>query len=83
MFLKRILIFSKQVNLGFMLEDNKGNSIGCVDLFDYCAIDRRSAIGIIIDEKYRSIGYGAEAISLMKDYALTNWACISCIVVLQ
>ena len=56
----------------FMLEDNKGNSIGCVDLFDYCAIDRRSAIGIIIDEKYRSKGYGSEAISLMKDYAFSR-----------
>ena len=56
----------------FMLEDNKGNSIGCVDLFDYCAIDRRSAIGIIIDEKYRSKGYGSEAISLMKEYAFNR-----------
>ena len=56
----------------FMLEDNKGNSIGCVELFDYCAIDRRSAIGIIIDEKYRSKGYGSEAISLMKQYAFNR-----------
>ena len=56
----------------FMLEDNQGNSIGCVDLFDYCAIDRRSAIGIIVDEKYRSKGYGSEAISLMKEYAFNR-----------
>ena len=56
----------------FMLEDDEANPIGCVDLFDYCAIDRRSAIGIIVDEKYRSKGYGAEAISLMKDYAFNR-----------
>ena len=56
----------------FILEDNQGNAIGCVDLFDYDAIDRRSAIGIIVDEKYRSMGYATEAISLMKDYAFNR-----------
>ena len=53
----------------FVLEDEQKNAIGCVDLFDYDAIDRRAAIGIIVDKKYRSKGYASESIELMKDYA--------------
>jgi diamine N-acetyltransferase len=56
----------------FVLEDKEGNAVGCVDLFDYDAIDRRAAIGIIIEKKYRLKGYAAEAISLMKDYAFNR-----------
>ena len=29
----------------FVLEDLEGNAVGCVDLFDYDAVDRRAAIG--------------------------------------
>lgn len=56
----------------FVLEDTEGNAVGCVDLFDYDAIDRRAAIGIIIEKKYRLKGYAAEAITLMKDYAFNR-----------
>ena len=56
----------------FVLDDTEGNAVGCVDLFDYDAIDRRAAIGIIIEKKYRLKGYAAEAISLMKDYAFNR-----------
>jgi len=56
----------------FVLEDTEGNAVGCVDLFDYDAIDRRAAIGIIIEKQYRLKGYAAEAISLMKDYAFNR-----------
>jgi diamine N-acetyltransferase len=55
-----------------VLEDTEGNAVGCVDLFDYDAIDRRAAIGIIIEKKYRVKGYAAEAITLMKDYAFNR-----------
>ena len=56
----------------FVLEDTEGNAVGCVDLFDYDAIDRRAAIGIIIEKQYRLKGYASEAISLMKDYAFNR-----------
>ena len=46
-----------------------GNVIGCIDLYNYDSVDRRASIGILIDKKYRSKGYGSEAIKLMKDYA--------------
>lgn len=56
----------------FVLEDLVGNAVGCVDVFDYDAIDRRAAIGIIIEKQYRLKGYAAAAISLMKDYAFNR-----------
>ena len=56
----------------FVLEDLEGNAVGCVDLFDYDAVDRRAAIGIIIEKKYRQQGFAREAISLMKDYAFNR-----------
>ena len=56
----------------FVLEDTEGNAVGCVDLFDYDAIDRRASIGIIIEKQYRLKGYASEAISLMKDYAFNR-----------
>jgi len=56
----------------FILEDELKNAIGCVDLFDYDAINRRAAIGIIVDKEYRSKGYASEAIELMKDYAFNS-----------
>lgn len=56
----------------FILKDENKTPIGCVDLFDYDAIHRRAAIGIIIDKKYRNLGYGLEAIEMMKDYAFNH-----------
>ena len=46
----------------FILKDENKTPIGCVDLFDYDAIHRRAAIGIIIDKNLENLGYGLEAI---------------------
>ena len=56
----------------FMLMDDGGHAIGCVDLFDYDAVARRAGMGIVIDEKSRSKGYATDAIALMKDYAFNR-----------
>lgn len=56
----------------FMLMDDAGHAIGCVDLFDYDAVARRAGMGIVIDEKSRSKGYATDAIALMKDYAFNR-----------
>jgi len=56
----------------FILEDENKNAVGCIDLFDYDAVDRRAAIGIIVAKEYRSKGYASEAIELMKDYAFNR-----------
>lgn len=52
-----------------VLELLDSTPIGCVDLFDYDAVNRRAAIGILIDKEHRSSGYATEAIQMMKDYA--------------
>jgi len=56
----------------FILEDEHNNAVGCVDMFDYDAVDRRAAIGIIVAKEYRTKGYASEAIELMKDYAFNR-----------
>jgi diamine N-acetyltransferase len=56
----------------FMLLDEDKHPIGCVDLFDYDAIHRRAAIGILIDPNFRSLGYASQAIHLIKDYSFNQ-----------
>lgn len=53
----------------FILEKLDSTPIGCIDLFDYDAIDRRAGIGILIDKEFRSNGFAKEAICLITDYA--------------
>ena len=54
----------------FIIAQNKDNAtIGCIDLFDYDAVNRRASVGLIIyDAQYRNYGYGKEAIELVKDF---------------
>ena len=52
-----------------ILEKLDSTPIGCIDLFDYDAVDRRAGIGILIDKEFRSNGYAKEAIHLIKAYA--------------
>lgn len=50
-----------------------GNTdIGCIDIFDYDAINERAGIGILIDSSYRQQGYAKEAIQLLIDYLFNN-----------
>ena len=53
----------------FILENSEDTAIGCVDLYDYNAVDRRAGIGILIDKDFRGLGYGSIAIQLIKNYA--------------
>ena len=50
-------------------ENSEDTAIGCVDLYDYNAVDRRAGIGILIDKDFRGLGYGSIAIQLIKNYA--------------
>ncbi len=56
----------------FILADESGKSIGCIDLFDYDAVHRRAGVGVLIDVKSRSKGYATEALTLIKDYAFNR-----------
>lgn len=42
--------------------------IGCVDLFEYDAVNQRIGIGILIDEAHRRQGYASHALQLTLDY---------------
>ena len=57
--------------------DSSGSPIGCVDLFEYDMVNSRAGVGIFIDEKFRNMGFGTKALSLlksicMKDYFILN-----------
>lgn len=43
-------------------------SIGCIDIYDYDALNERAKVGILIDKVYRHQGYAANALSLCLDY---------------
>lgn len=55
--------------LRLIIENTKGQAIGCVDLYEYDAIDRRAGIGILIDKEYRLLGFAKSSLKLIHDYA--------------
>ena len=60
---------TSQTQLRLMIDlcDAK-ESIGCIDIYDYDALNERAKVGILIDEAYRHQGYAASALSLCLDY---------------
>ena len=71
---KQDLLLDTQIR--FMIEFN-GSSVGCIDLFDYDMVNSRAGVGIFIDEKFRNMGFGSKALSLIKticikDYFISN-----------
>ena len=49
-------------------ERESGKSIGTVDLYDFDPVNRRAAIGILIDRGYRRQGYASDALSIIEGY---------------
>lgn len=47
-----------------------GEKLGVVDLFDYDHHNSRAEVGIYIDDAYRRMGYGYQAVELITDYGL-------------
>ncbi len=46
-------------------------SIGTIDLFEYDAVNRRVSVGLIFyDNEYRNLGYGSDAIGLVKQFCI-------------
>lgn len=46
--------------------------VGCVDLFDFDAPNRRAGIGVLIDSAYREQGFASQALNLLIQYARTT-----------
>lgn len=45
-----------------------GKSIGCIDIFDYDAINQRAGIGILIEKDYRQQGHAHDALLMTMQY---------------
>lgn len=57
----------KQLRLMIDLTEN-GQTIGCIDIFDYDAFNSRAGLGILIDKAYRKQGYAQAALALCVEY---------------
>ena len=61
------LFSNKQLRLMIDLTEN-GQTIGCIDIFDYDGINQRAGLGILIDEAHRQQGYAKAALALCIEY---------------
>lgn len=58
---------NKQLRLMIDLTEN-GQAIGCIDIYDYDAINGRASVGILIDKAHRRQGYAKAALALCIEY---------------
>ena len=62
-----------QKQLRLMIDSNKDKvSVGCIDIYDYDALNERASLGILIDEAYRHQGFAKAAIALCVEYLFHN-----------
>lgn len=52
-----------------MVEDDAGNTIGYIDLFEFDPVNHRAGVAIYIDEEFRNKGFAQEAIAKLSEYA--------------
>ena len=65
------LFSQKQLRLMIDL-NSSGESVGCIDIFDYDGINQRTGLGILIDPKHRHQGLAQAALALCMDYLFTD-----------
>ena len=58
----------KQFRFMIVKKDN-GVLLGCVDLFEFDAQNKRAGIGILIDQNHRGEGWASQALDLIIDYS--------------
>lgn len=61
----------RQLRLMIDLTEN-GETIGCIDIFDYDAINQRAGLGILIDKGHRQLGYAKATLALCIDYLFND-----------
>ena len=65
------LTSEKQLRL--MIDDaQNGDTVGCIDLYDFDSFNERAGLGIMIDKNYRGKGYAKQAIRLLLDYCFNT-----------
>ncbi len=57
----------KQLRL--MIVNNLRQTIGCIDLFDFDAKNRRVGLGVLVAKPFRMKGYASEALDVTINYA--------------
>ena len=62
---------NKQLRL-MAVETSNGNTIGCVDIFDFDPQHARAGIGIYIHKDFREKGYASECLQLIIDYCFNT-----------
>lgn len=58
----------KDGQLRLMIEED-GATLGCIDLFDFDARNRKAALGMYVAPEYRRKGVGQEALRKVEQYA--------------
>lgn len=61
-------IYSEK-QLRLMINNKKGETLGCVDLFEFDPKNRRAGIGILIAKEHRKKGYADETLDIIINYA--------------
>ena len=65
------LAANKQLRLMIDLTES-GITIGCIDIYDYDAINERASVGILIDKAHRRQGYAKAALALCVEYLFSD-----------
>lgn len=60
--------------LRLMAFDAKGQTIGTIDLFDFCPVNQRAGVGILIDRIRRGQGLAVELLNSLSTMAFENLA---------
>ena len=55
-----------------LIIDDDGETLGCIDLFDFDPRNRKAAIGIYIADSARGKGVGKRAVQLLENYAFQH-----------
>lgn len=65
------LFSTRQIRLMIDTNDEK-ESIGCIDIYDFDPLNMRTAVGILLEKKYRKHGFAKEALQLLIDYCFNT-----------
>ena len=57
-----------------IVEDDSGDTVGYIDLFEFDTINHRAGIAIYIDEEFRCRGYGRQSLEILERYAIQTLA---------
>lgn len=59
---------AKQLRL-MIVENATDTPVGTIDLYDFDPFHLRAGVGILVDAEHQRLGFGSEALTLLKGYA--------------